>query len=262
MAPASAAGIAVLPFFNCPIPRARVVLNHWPGYKSTMPEMTNTGNSPPDFNRWQECAFDLARGLAVYSGSKMIANIARVISRHPDAAIGNAFNKKQIACKMWARDKLFESLGGKFHRIFIVGGWYAVLAAMVFDDSRFDVASCESSDIDPAVAAVAHTLNGHAGSRFHAITHDMYTLDYAKARPDLVINTSCEHIADLRDWLGLLPAGTAVLLQSNNYFSEPGHISCMHSLTQFAAAAQLAEVLYSGELPAKNYTRFMLIGRV
>lgn len=227
-----------------------------------MPEMTNTGNSPPDFNRWQECAFDLARGLAVYSGSKMIANIARVISRHPDAAIGNAFNKKQIACKMWARDKLFESLGGKFHRIFIVGGWYAVLAAMVFDDSRFDVASCESSDIDPAVAAVAHTLNGHAGSRFHAITHDMYTLDYAKARPDLVINTSCEHIADLRGWLGLLPAGTAVLLQSNNYFSEPGHISCMHSLTQFAAAAQLAEVLYSGELPAKNYTRFMLIGRV
>ena len=62
--------------------------------------------------------------------------------------------------------------------------------------------------------------------------------------------------------VGLLPAGTAVLLQSNNYFSEPGHVSCMHSLAQFAAAAQLAEVLYSGELPAKNYTRFMLIGRV
>ena len=38
---------------------------------------------------------------------------------------------------------------------------------------------------------------------------------------DLIINTSCEHIADLRGWLALLPRGARVMLQSNDYFSEP-----------------------------------------
>ena len=52
-------------------------------------------------------------------------------------------------------------------------------------------------------------------------------LDYARLGADLVVNTSCEHIADLRGWLDLLPKGTSVLLQSNDYFSEPTHINCV-----------------------------------
>ena len=90
----------------------------------------------------------------------------------------------------------------------------------------------------------------------------MYALDYAAGRPDLVVNTSCEHIADLRGWLALLPAGTPVLLQSNDYFSEPTHISCVASRADFEAMAGLRDLRFSGELPQRNYTRFMLIGSV
>ncbi|TIY10137.1 MAG: class I SAM-dependent methyltransferase, partial [Mesorhizobium sp.] len=70
------------------------------------------------------------------------------------------------------------------------------------------------------------------------------------------------HIADLRAWLALLPRGMTVLLQSNDYFSEPTHINCVASLAAFEAMAALREVRFSGELPTKNYTRFMLIGTV
>jgi hypothetical protein len=77
-----------------------------------------------------------------------------------------------------------------------------------------------------------------------------------------VVNTSCEHIADLRGWLDLLPAGTRVLLQSNNYFSEPSHINCMASLGDFEAAVRLGDIAFSGEFPMKKYTRYMIIGTV
>jgi hypothetical protein len=55
---------------------------------------------------------------------------------------------------------------------------------------------------------------------------------------------------------------TNVLLQSNDYFSEPTHINCVASLAAFEAMAALREVRFSGELPTKNYRRFMLIGTV
>ncbi|WP_425373812.1 class I SAM-dependent methyltransferase [Phyllobacterium salinisoli] len=211
---------------------------------------------------WREHAYDLTRGIAAYTASPLIDGLARVVAGYPKADIANAFNHKQVACKMWARDKLFERCGGRFKRIWVLGGWYGVLPAMLFDDARFDIDMIESIDIDPHVAAIAQTLNRSAAGRFRALTSDMYALDYAAAKPDLVVNSSCEHIADVRDWLDMLPEGTLVLLQSNDYFSEPTHINCVASLKAFEAMAALRQIRFSGELPTKNYTRFMLIGTV
>ena len=211
---------------------------------------------------WRSRAFDLVRGIAAYDGCPLFAGLARVIAQHPEAEIDNAFNHKQVACKTWARDRLYESLGGKFDQIAILGGWYGVLAAMLLDDSRFEIGAIESIDMDPSVAAVAETLNAGANGRFKAVTGDMYRLDYAALAADLIVNTSCEHIADLRGWLDLLPKGTNVLLQSNDYFSEPSHISCVESADAFERLARLATIKFSGALPMKNYTRFMLIGTV
>ncbi|MGE0283501.1 MAG: class I SAM-dependent methyltransferase [Rhizobiaceae bacterium] len=218
--------------------------------------------NPTAAEDWREHAFDLTRGIAAYCGSNLVANLARVIAKHPEADIANAFNHKQVACKMWAVDALFDAFGPKFERIWVLGGWYGVLAAMLFDDMRFDIGVVENIDIDPSVEAVGYTLNRSAGERFKAITQDMYKLDYAQGAPDLVVNTSCEHIADVRGWLDMLPNGTRVLLQSNDYFAEPTHINCVASLDQFRALAQLAEVRFAGALPQKKYTRFMLIGSV
>lgn len=209
---------------------------------------------------WRERAFDLVRGIAAYDGLPLVGSLARVIAMHPEAEIANAFNHKQVACKVWARDRLVETLGGRFGHIAILGGWYGVLAAMLLEDPRFEIGLVESFDIDPSVAAVARTLNGASDGRFRATTGDMYNLDYAALGADLIINTSCEHISDLRGWLDLLPPGTKVLLQSNDYFSEPTHINCVESVEAFERLAMLARVDFSGSLPMKKYTRFMLIG--
>jgi hypothetical protein len=228
-------------------------------YNTEMTDATQPGGAGAD---WRDRAFDLTRGIAAYSGSALVDGLARVIAKHPDADISNAFNHKQVACKLWARDRLFDSLGGRFARIAILGGWYGVLAAMLLEDRRFEVGSVASFDIDAAVAEVAITLNREAGDRFRATTADMYAIDYAGLQSDLVVNTSCEHIADLGAWLGLLPKGTNVLLQSNDYFREPTHINCVESAEAFARQAGLASLGYCGTLPMKKYNRFMLIGAV
>lgn len=236
-----------------------VVLSCGETYNTAMTEATRPDDAAND---WHEHAFDLTRGIAAYTGSTLVAGLARVVGRHPEAAIANAFNHKQVASKMWARDKLFDSRGGRFDRVWILGGWYGVLAAMLFEDRRFAIGHVESIDLDPAVAEVARTLNHAAGARFSAVTADMYDLDYGRARPDLVVNTSCEHISDLRGWLDRLPAETEVLLQSNDYFAEPSHINSVASLDAFRAMARLSRVDFAGALPTRNYTRFMLIGAV
>ncbi len=136
------------------------------------------------------------------AGSPLVKGIAKVIAKHPDADIGNAFNHKQVACKMWARDKLFESVGGVFGEIWIVGGWYGVFAAMLLEDPRFQIGRIENSDIDPGVGAIAETLNHAHASAVRAqspLTCTRWTI--MRARADLVVNTSCEHIPDLREWL-------------------------------------------------------------
>ena len=228
-------------------------------YNTEMTDATQPGGADAD---WRDRAFDLTRGVAAYTQSPLVAGLARIIAKHPDANISNAFNHKQVASKIWARDSLFASLGGRFAHIVILGGWYGVLAAMLLEDPRFAIGSVESIDIDASVGAVAGTLNRDAGDRFRATTADMYAIDYTALGADLIVNTSCEHIADLRGWLGLLPKGANVLLQSNDYFSEPTHINCVGSVEAFERLAGLAALRFSGTLAMKKYNRFMLIGEV
>src|SRR5262245_5814921 len=90
-------------------------------YITPMTDATRPDGAEPD---WREHAFDLARGIAAYTRSPLVSGIARVIAAHPEAAIANAFNHKQVACKAWACDRLYDSLGGRFGKIAILGGWY------------------------------------------------------------------------------------------------------------------------------------------
>ena len=54
---------------------------------------------------------------------------------------------------MWARDKLFESIGADCRRVVVLGGRYGVLSAMLLEDLRFDEFAV-SCDLDPAVEPI------------------------------------------------------------------------------------------------------------
>ncbi|TCO77540.1 hypothetical protein EV699_12543 [Plasticicumulans lactativorans] len=226
--------------------------------------MTNTPSLAGAAVLPDDYVYDLLRGIAAYTASPLIADLAETATAHPAAALDNAFNHKQVACKAWLRDALHLTLGPAHPRVWVLGGWYGVMAAMLLDDPRFDLGEIVSVDLDPACAPIARQLNHRAAAagRFRTRCADMYALDYSGAdAPTLVINTSCEHLPDPRAWLARLPRGLPVALQSNDYFTEPGHVSAVPDLDAFIAQAGLGEVLYAGALRLKKYTRFMLIGR-
>ena len=99
---------------------------------------------------------DIIEGLAIYSGSALAARRAGddlAASTTPD--LGGAFNKNQIASKMWLADALLDAVGPELGDVTILGGWFGVLAAVLLHDPRFAIGKVTSVDIDPRCAAIA-----------------------------------------------------------------------------------------------------------
>jgi hypothetical protein len=221
----------------------------------------------------------LLDGLARYTGHPLIGDVLRTVSRYPDPNLAHSLNKNQVASKKWLVTELMRATAPPLGTVYVLGGWYGVLSAMLLNEDQLGVRRAVSIDIDPGCAPVAMLLNRRhvEQGRFLAVTRDMAGLDYRSDRfegpdgrggtaefhapPDLVINTSCEHLNDFPRWYNAIPAGTLLVLQSNDYFACEEHVNCVPDLAAFRQQAPMSELLYADRLPLKRYTRFMLIGR-
>lgn len=208
------------------------------------------------------------------AGAPYLGAVMSVRVPSPPEDLHYAFSANQIVSKKWLLDKVFEGLGGRFGTVYVLGGWYGVLGAMMLNDDRFQVGRVVSYDIDQRCAPVAERINGaHAeAGRFRAETADARGLDYAlcdgpdpangSGRPvNLVINTSCEHIAPVEAWYERVPAGMLQAHQSNDQFDCPEHVNCVTSIEEFKAQLPMADLVFEGALARRRYSRFMLIGR-
>ena len=169
-----------------------------------------------------------------------------------------AFWRGQIVSKEWLITNL-EDYATTPSRVDIFGGWYGVLASMIFQ-SKIPVRDIRSIDIDPECQDTAILMNKaeEMSHRFYAVTADMVTMP---SNADIVINTSCEHINQEQYdmWLSGISLDSLIVLQSNNYKIDE-HIRTAETLEEFIEQSHL-NVLYAGELPLPLYKRFMIIGR-
>lgn len=179
--------------------------------------------------------------------------------------IRDALSKGQLTSKMWLAEVLRSVIGvGQYKEILIVGGWIGTLANIIMQYND-NVQRITSIDLNPMCERAARQINsGFPG--FTAMSGDMYNLNYDNFGGYLIINTSCEHIADVRGWLDLLPKGTLVALQSNNMFGVEGHVNCCNNLTEFTVKCNLDETIYKGsfvtnEHVAPPFERYMIVGR-
>ena len=209
---------------------------------------------------------DILDGMAEYERSPLIDDILRTVSKYPLPELGNALNRNQIRSKTWLADNLYDVTQGVLGTVYVLGGWYGVLGAILLNDARFDIDRLVSVDIDTRCQPIAASLNKRyvQSQRFQAWSADMLQLDLPVAidaeSPTVVINTSCEHMGDFATWYDRLATGALIVLQSNDYYACPEHVSCVPDLAAFEQLAPMREALYAGVLPLKKYTRFMLIG--
>jgi len=214
---------------------------------------------------------DILDGLSVFMDSPFILDILHAIREYPLLRLGQSLNLWQVSSKKWLLDTLSDIGETEFGEVYILGGWYGVLGAMLLHDPRFSIDKIVSVDIDPRCDPIAQALNRtHVEcGKFESATADVYDLDYAGivgqsagngGKPGLLINTSCEHLTDFELWFHRIPPQTLMVVQSNDYFSCDEHTNCAADLETFARQVPLSEVKYQGQMQLKKYTRFMLVG--
>jgi len=166
------------------------------------------------------------------------------------------FSSGQIISKEWAIDTI-KSLKIVWNQTVVVAGaWYGTLGLML--KQEYPNIALTLLDIDPRCDAYLQNII-YGDVDVFSVTGDMYEYKYTE---DIVINTACEHIPNVRWWLDQMPKGTTVVLQSNNFFEGEDHINCVSCIGDFIKQTSLSKILYSGSLVTPMYTRYMIIGRV
>lgn len=169
----------------------------------------------------------------------------------------DALSDGQLRSKLWLIDEFDEVMAvappGK-QRVAVMGGWVGLLPLLMFTKGK--MVSVTSFDIDERANTLAEKFNW--GYDFKAVNKDMYEVDYSEF--DVIINTSSEHIPDIRAWAKSLPPDKTVIVQNNNFVKGNGHVSCVKDEDELEKLLDLSDVFSSGRLKFPMYSRFMVVG--
>lgn len=175
-----------------------------------------------------------------------------------------SFWKGQLRSKEWLVENLEQMVATYYKDVNIVihGGWNGVLASLIFN-SKIPAKHITNVDVDPNCEETAYTVNKRyeMDGKFTHVTADMkdYTYDVT---PDIVINTSCEHVTQetYDAWLENIPDTALVVVQGNNYYELDEHIRCAADGNEFLEQSRLRP-LWRGAMELNKYTRYMIIGK-
>jgi hypothetical protein len=225
----------------------------------------------------KECeVFSAVRhGIQYFVEVESIKGMFRVLAESPQYA--GAFAYGQLDSKKWLIEEAQKAWDSSWGVVFVLAGWIGVLPRMIFD-KKITVTKILSFDIDSAANHASEFLNQAEVQKdwlFKSSSLDITTMRYPTTfnvlrkdrslcplseSPNVVINTSCEHIKDLDLWFSQIPDGTRVILQSNDGFHIPEHVACFKSLEAFAKSVPLSRTDFAGEKALPEFNRFMLIG--
>jgi hypothetical protein len=202
---------------------------------------------------------------------------------HDKTVINDAFSRSQIKSKIWLIDQLYK-INYNWDYVVVMAGWFGQLKAIYEKQCTYakmriielDRTACETSDYlfnlsnleNYKVKSVNADINNlvlHKNGYEWTVENFRDATKYSeKFLPDLIINTSAEHMKE--DWFFQikfkeLESDPVVAIQSNNLFDIEEHINCVHSVEHMKKKFPMREIFYEGELQLKGYKRVMLIGK-
>lgn len=168
-------------------------------------------------------------------------------------AFANSLLEKKLKSKQWLTEEVKKIIAPK--NTLLLGAWYATLIPYEIG-GHFDCV-----DSDPIPKRLSKKFVKRVDNKYTLRYNTCDAFDYCAikniAHYDLVINTSCEHMADMKE---IVVPGTLFAFQSNNYFEIEEHTNCKSSLDEFVISTGLNTVHYMGKLQTEKYTRYMVIG--
>jgi hypothetical protein len=227
---------------------------------------------------------ELASCLRDYSKEKIL-NAIHMYERNGGniTVLNDAMSRSQIKSKIWLIEELAK-INTNYDSVLIMAGWFGQLKT-VYDKrltyakmriAELDRTACETSDYifnlsnleNYKVKAVNVNINEltlHKNGYEWDVENFKENTKYSeKFLPDLIINTSAEHMTT--EWFDQirfkqLESDPIVAIQSNNFFDIADHVNCVHSIDHMKKKFPMREILYEGELQLKGYKRVMLIGK-
>lgn len=205
-----------------------------------------------------------------------------------DNALKDAFSRSQLKSKIWLIDELdkirLTLKNTSYYNVAVMAGWFGQIKSM-YDKKltyakmriiELDKAACETSDyvfnlsnlenykVKSVNADINHLTLHKNGYEWPVENFKEDTKYNEKFLPDLIINTSAEHMTE--EWYNQIrfkemESDPIVAIQSNNMFDGEGHVNCVHSIDHMKKKFPMKEILFEGELQLKGYKRVMLIGR-
>ena len=197
--------------------------------------------------------------------------------------LNDAFSRSQMRSKIWLVTELAK-IRTSWKYVAVFAGWFGQLTMLFRQQLTYhtmrivelDPAACRASDyvfnlanLDEhkikSVCADINTLTLHKNGYEWPVENFKESTSYTeKFLPDLIINTSAEHMTE--EWFHQLrfkqlEGDPIVAIQSNNLFDIPEHVNCVHSVNHMKKKFPMRKVLFAGELQLKGYKRVMLIGR-
>lgn len=168
----------------------------------------------------------------------------------------DSISNTQYMSKKWLVDQLVKQQLPPNPRILILGGWYGSYLVPMLKEA-FDPQHIYFNDVDSRAVKFAEQLHGNTSISYHQF--DVAT-DRYNFTADIVVNTSCEHMASYDIMLECNPHSTFVL-QSCDNDNDPGHINTSKTTEEFITKTNLKHVVWSGRQGLGYKNRFMVIGR-
>ena len=199
--------------------------------------------------------------------------IEQLITDYPGRVFDflDSCNKSQWQSKLWIIDELnlylFKYGKRKPNRFAILGGWYGLLAEIIYENIGVEIEGITSIDSDSLSADIGWIFCKDTDVINFEI-NDIKNLNYGDYY-DVILNTSVEHMEQsVVDYsIEVASPGTVFVLQSNNLFELSEHINCSKSETEFNKnfVDKLDNVVHftkpwPTDYGRDNWERYMLMG--
>jgi hypothetical protein len=217
-------------------------------------------------------------------GDKIFRGINNYLKEeHSGSPIQDAMSRSQMRSKIWLIEEL-SKIQTNYDNVAVMAGWFGQLKT-IYDkrltyskmriieidseacktsDYIFNIANLENYKVKSVHANINELTLHKNGYEWNVENFKEGTKYSEKFLPDLIINTSAEHMTE--EWYNQIrfkqmDSDPIVAIQSNNLFDIPEHINCVHSVDHMKKKFPMREILFEGELQLKGYKRVMLIGR-
>lgn len=208
--------------------------------------------------------------------------------------LADAFSRGQVKSKIWMVSELAK-IQKDFDMIHVHAGWFGQ-SRLYFDAASINYNKIRILETDSTAAEVSDYIFNldliqdyrikSAEARLPLRNDDEETKDMKwvtrtgieyivknyknkteyieKTMPNLVINTSAEHMSSV--WYHKfinrpMETDPLFIIQTNNLFDIPEHQLCVHSIDHMLKKFPMERIEFAGELQLQGYKRFMLIGR-